>query len=476
MSSGDGSESGSSSQGSQRTIESDDGGESSDDGGDGDCTNSSASGGEVEGTGLGIDVEPPWPVGWSPDDWCKDLKLPFQCEQLRILLPCAGFDAPGRALRHMKIPYRLAGLWEIDESASRVLRKMHSGGSDASALHIGRSAGDFLKVSAQDLPNADALISGPPCPPFSRIGLHGGWKDERAGVFLHILWAIKELVRRGCLKWFIIENVVGVLAPQHAVWRRLRGCVDDKWRLEVLKMTSLSQGQSRPRLYIVGWLQRSNAGPHSSLREQVPDLPNRRLSSILLPLPDQVAASGRQAANLRLWLKRLRPYCEEKKRRGTLACVPMDRRPQKSFASFRIDDCSPCLRASGTPLWIISLGEGTPRVCRPLHVYERCLLQGIDPLTIPGNVRPSAIVRGCGNAMTVAIVGTVMFAVLCRLHQVEQHDRRQGMKRAGEQQRPSKPPKTRHAEPSPSSSASQPQISTSSSSSSSSSDESGSGC
>ena len=123
-----------------------------------------------EGTGLAIDVEPPWPVGWSPDDWCKDLKLPFQCEQLRILLPCAGFDAPGRALRHMKIPYRLAGLWEIDESASRVLRKMYSGGSDASALHIGWSAGDFLKVSAQDLPNADALIRALPALRFRGLG------------------------------------------------------------------------------------------------------------------------------------------------------------------------------------------------------------------------------------------------------------------------------------------------------------------
>ena len=109
----------------------------------------------------------------------------------------AGFDAPGRALCHMKIPYRSAGLWEIDESGSRVLRKMYSGGSDASALHIGRSAGDFLKVYALDLPNANALISDPPCPPFSRIGLHGGRKDEWAQVFLHILWAIKELVQRG---------------------------------------------------------------------------------------------------------------------------------------------------------------------------------------------------------------------------------------------------------------------------------------
>jgi hypothetical protein len=295
------------------------------------------------------------------------------------------------------------------------LRAMYAGHGATSALHLGED-GDFTRLAMRDLPDADALVTGPPCPPFSPIGLRGGWEDPQGKVFKHIIKAIAELVRRGCLKWFIIENVVGILAPEHGVLGRIRQVVTKHWQIDTLRMNSKSQGQSRPRIYIVGWWEPGGTVP-VSLAKLLPALPSRTLSSIILRLPSSVPVAAGKATNLKLWLQKLRPYCDDQKLRGTYACFPIDRCPTKSHACFRVDDCVPCLRASNNPLWVIDLGWGAPRVCRPLHIHERCMLQGIDPGALPRSLSLTDMGRGCGNAMTVAVVGAVMCAVLSRLQQ-----------------------------------------------------------
>jgi hypothetical protein len=149
----------------------------------------------------------------------------------------------------------------------------------------------------------------------------------------------------------------------------------------------------------------------------LPALPSSPFSSIALRLLNIVPVGAGKANNLKLWMKKLRLYRKDKKLRGTYACFPIDRSPKLSHASFRVDDCIPCLRASNNPLWVIDLGWGKPRVCRPLHSYERCMLQGIDPRALPRSLSVAEVGRGCGNAMTVAVVGAVMWAVISRLQE-----------------------------------------------------------
>ena len=121
---------------------------------------------------------PPIPARWNPDHWCEHFPA-LQCRRpVLSLLPCAGFDSPGRALRAMGVKYTLAGLWETARAPSQVLRAMYAGHGDTSALHLGED-GDFTRFAMRDLPDADALVTGPPCPPFSCIGLRGGWEDPR---------------------------------------------------------------------------------------------------------------------------------------------------------------------------------------------------------------------------------------------------------------------------------------------------------
>ena len=53
-----------------------------------------------------------------------------------------------------------------------------------------------MKVDVEGLPDAHGLISGPPCPPWSKIGCKRAWGDKRAAVFLTVLKWIFHLAGR----------------------------------------------------------------------------------------------------------------------------------------------------------------------------------------------------------------------------------------------------------------------------------------
>ena len=121
-------------------------------------------------------------IAWVPKSWPGlGAKGMARSPPLRILLPCAGGDAVGRALADMKIPYRVEGAWEIDENAGAFLKELYKSRRDRRNLHIGVEHGDIEMVPAQEVPSADGLVSGPPCPPWSSSGSHLGWEDPRAG-------------------------------------------------------------------------------------------------------------------------------------------------------------------------------------------------------------------------------------------------------------------------------------------------------
>ena len=92
-----------------------------------------------------------------------------------MLFPCAGLDAPGRALRCMGVRYELAGLWEIYEPLFPLLRDMYPDQHDD--LHVG-SSGDVLRRRPGDVPAADGLVCGPPCQWAHSIGQQCWWRNE----------------------------------------------------------------------------------------------------------------------------------------------------------------------------------------------------------------------------------------------------------------------------------------------------------
>ena len=78
-------------------------------------------------------------------------------------------------------------------------------------LHIGPKHGDVLRVDLKSLDlSTDAIIAGPPCPPFSAIGARLCEVDPRSSVFVSVaLWAV-YLAVHGRLSWWCFENVEGI--------------------------------------------------------------------------------------------------------------------------------------------------------------------------------------------------------------------------------------------------------------------------
>ena len=120
--------------------------------------------------------------------------------------------------------------------------------------------------------------------------------------------------------------------------------------------------------------------------------------------------------NLKKHLKLLTPKMNDKRFRGQFAVIEVDRNPERTWgAKARVDGLCHCLRAGHHQLFLISLGEGSnPKICRYLLVEEAAALQGISADIIPPGMSRRVAFRGIGNAMTVPVVGAVMFGVLGR--------------------------------------------------------------
>lgn len=73
-----------------------------------------------------------------------DLGFTAELPTIRLLLPCAGWDAPCQALSAAGVSYTLAGAYEVSPSAGRVLKRLHKG--QTHFLHLGSDEGDVTKV------------------------------------------------------------------------------------------------------------------------------------------------------------------------------------------------------------------------------------------------------------------------------------------------------------------------------------------
>ena len=194
----------------------------------------------------------------------------------RVLLPCAGWNCPGRALADLGVVFKIVGAWEIDKDACAVLQKMYP---DNPAVHIGSVDGDFTRVKSDDVPDADFYIAGFPCPPWSNMGLRRGWRDPRGSVMRKGLDISRLLLERsptgGPLKAFIFESVTGIL--QYRIDKVIERMLPEGWELEVIKCDSKMVGHSRPRVYMVGHRKATSL----TVKDMMPLVPRRMLSDVI---------------------------------------------------------------------------------------------------------------------------------------------------------------------------------------------------
>jgi len=109
-------------------------------------------------------------------------------------------------------------------------------------------------IKAQDIPDCDGIIGGPPCQSWSAIGSHRGIDDERGKLFLH---DYVRIIKAKKPKFFVAENVPGMMYEKHS---KARNKILNKLKnlgynisYQLLNTFDYNVPQTRKRMIIVGY-------------------------------------------------------------------------------------------------------------------------------------------------------------------------------------------------------------------------------
>ena len=187
---------------------------------------------------------------------------------------CAGIGAATIALQLLLGPskVRLSGAWDLDPDLQCIYEVVHPG---ASNIRLGQR-GDILKTELSEFPDANILVAGPPCPPFSSCGIRRRFADERARPFERCIDVLVELNTRSSrspsqpeqdgqprdtLMFFALENVPGMTFQQQdaqtdlqSICTHLKRSLGPEWIVRPIELNAVHYGlpQNRPRIYILG--------------------------------------------------------------------------------------------------------------------------------------------------------------------------------------------------------------------------------
>lgn len=108
-------------------------------------------------------------------------------------------------------------------------------------------------IDAQEVPDCDGIIGGPPCQSWSAAGSRRGIEDKRGQLFFDFI-RILEAKRP---KFFLAENVSGMLSPTHSeALERIKSLFRDagySLSFRVLNASDYGLAQERKRVFFVGY-------------------------------------------------------------------------------------------------------------------------------------------------------------------------------------------------------------------------------
>ena len=129
----------------------------------------------------------------------------------RVSSPCVGINSQQRAASELGMDnFKCKSVYDVCSDLRKPLQVL----CGDSPLHLGPIAGDVTQVSLDELEDSEIFVAGPPCPPYSSIGVGGEETDVRSDVFYVVESWILELASRGCLRGFVLENVRGILTKR----------------------------------------------------------------------------------------------------------------------------------------------------------------------------------------------------------------------------------------------------------------------
>ena len=67
-------------------------------------------------------------------------------------------------------------------------------------------------IESSEVPDCDGIIGGPPCQSWSEAGTRKGINEHREQLFFDLI----KILSAKQPKFFLAENVSGMLAPRHA--------------------------------------------------------------------------------------------------------------------------------------------------------------------------------------------------------------------------------------------------------------------
>lgn len=117
--------------------------------------------------------------------------------------------------------------------------------------------GDITKINPDELPDADAVVGGFPCQPFSNAGNRLGTDDDRGNLYLEVL----KVIESKHPKVVVMENVRGLLSMKNKDGSKLIDTIvyllghtgtGYKVKYQLLKASDYGVPQNRYRVIIVG--------------------------------------------------------------------------------------------------------------------------------------------------------------------------------------------------------------------------------
>lgn len=324
---------------------------------------------------------------------------------LRLGLPCCGIGST-QALSDLGVPHTVQWAYDSADSLRCALAQREN-------FHIGRDDGDILKITMKSLAPVDVILSGPPCPPWSRLGRRQELEDVRARVFERVIRIVNKQKKTGLLL-AIIENVAAIAqgggeCAAKVYERRLatENYHVAKW---IVNTKDCGVPQSRSRLYLV-------VVRREAVRSPIPvSLPPWRRAPRLRDFMQRRAPESRsltacQRRYLRQYLSKLKPKLMNERLKGSIAVFDVSRRPG-GFRSDILINTIPTLTCRNTGLFLVGLGHGVrPRLCRFMTLAERVRLQGFRPSSVKP-LEGMNLVMAMGNAFSVPVVATVLATAL----------------------------------------------------------------
>lgn len=151
----------------------------------------------------------------------------------------------------------------------------------------------IVDVPSKDIPSAVGIIGGPPCQSWSEAGAGRGIEDKRGKLFYEYI----RILRDKKPKFFLAENVSGILLPRHRV--AFNAILDDfrsvgydvRWSL--LNACNYGVPQDRKRVIIVGILKELEA----DYKYPAPAFRIRNLKEAIGNMPDPLPALPFNKAN-----------------------------------------------------------------------------------------------------------------------------------------------------------------------------------